>query len=165
MGTVRMKVASLALDKRTKSPFVLLEDEEGRYALPIYIGLLEANAIAMALEKMKFPRPMTHDLLASTIGALGGTLTRVEVTELRESTFYARLFIETAEGTSIDVDARPSDSIALAVRLQAPIWVQEQVLADARAGRRGEEESAVDKEKWKEFLENLSDDDFGKYKM
>lgn len=162
MSTTEMKVATLALDKKTKSPFVLLEDAEERYSLPIYIGLVEANAIAMELEKMSPPRPMTHDLLASVIRSMGGKLLRVEVTELKESTFHARLYIE-AGGTVVEVDARPSDSIALALRLEAPIWVHEEVLAGAEVSERRRVE--LEKEKWKDFLESLSDDDFGNYKM
>lgn len=162
MANVLMKVAALALDKNTKSPYVLLRDEEERFSLPIYIGLMEANAIAMELEKMKFPRPMTHDLLAAVIRSMKGSLTRIEVTQLKENTFYAILTIE-RDGEVIEVDARPSDSIALALRMEAPIFVNELVLKDANVSI--EEHDADERQKWKEFLENLDEDDFGKYKM
>jgi hypothetical protein len=162
MNAVLMRVSALALDKTTKSPYVLLRDEEEKYALPIYIGLMEANAIAMELEKMKFPRPMTHDLLASVIRSLRGRLARIEVTRLEENTFFATLTIE-RDGEVIEVDARPSDSIALALRMEAPIFVHETVLRDANVSVDGQDEE--EKQKWKDFLENLDEDDFGKYKM
>lgn len=162
MASVEMKISTLALDKKTKSPFVLLTDTQEEFAIPIYIGLMEANAIAMELEKMKPPRPMTHDLLASVIRSMGGRLQRIEVTELTDNTFYAKLFIEVG-GKVIDVDARPSDSIALAIRLHAPIWVAESVLEAAHVT--DDERKQMEREKWKEFLENLDDDDFGEYKM
>lgn len=162
MANILMKVSALALDKNTKSPYVLLRDEEERYSLPIYIGLMEANAIAMELEKMKFPRPMTHDLLASVIRSMKGSLVRIEVSQLKENTFYAVLTIE-RDGEVIEVDARPSDSIALALRMDAPIFVNELVLKDANGSI--EERDDAEKQKWKEFLENLDEDDFGKYKM
>lgn len=164
MANILMKVAALALDRTTKSPYVLLKDSEEKFALPIYIGLMEANAIAMELERMKFPRPMTHDLLAAVIRSLQGTLTRIAVTQLKDNTFYATLTIE-REGEVIEVDARPSDSIALALRMDAPIYVHDQVLQDANVTEGESAGDEAEKKRWKEFLENLDEDDFGKYKM
>ncbi len=170
MPAILMRVAGLAVDERAKSPIVLLKDESDKRVLPIYIGLMEAHAIALELEKVKLPRPMTHDLLAAVIRTLGGTLRRIEVVELRDTTYFARLYIE-ANGVTVDVDARPSDSIALALRMNAPIWVDETVLAQAAEktehGPGDDEDGDIEAEKkrWKEFLENLSPDDFGKYPM
>lgn len=183
MSSVQMTVAGLSIDHNTKTPVLILREEQGEAVLPIYIGLMEASAIAAELEGIKLSRPMTHDLLKSVLLALGGALLRVEVTDLRDNTFFASLFVQQGSRV-VEIDARPSDAIALALRAGATIFVARHVLG-LSAGRRpieGEkpadvepipkvvfvkegETDQVEDEKWREFLENLNPDDFGKYKM
>lgn len=154
---VRMFVSDLTIDRNTKTPILLLRDAGGEMSLPIYIGLMEASAIAAAKENLKLPRPMTHDLLTELIAALGGSLEAVEVCDLCEGTFFAVLKIRRDEEL-LEVDSRPSDAIALAIRSDAPIWVSESVIDEAGV-------PCEKKDKWMEFLENLDPEDFGKYKM
>jgi len=164
---VEVKVAGLALDEKSKAPIVVLKDDSGEKVLPIVIGVLEASAIAAALEKIDFPRPMTHDLAVSIMKSLGAQLDRVEITDLINDTFYALLFMKTEKG-EVSVDARPSDSIALALRAGAAIYVHPKVFektatkpaVEGVGGVGGEGEDP-----WKDILENMDDDDFGKYKM
>ena len=152
---VRMYVADLTIDRSTKNPILVLADEPGGRRLSIYIGLMEASAIAAAKEKIDLPRPMTHDLMTDVLAQLGAALESVEVCDLREGTYYAVLRLRRGE-LMVEVDSRPSDAIALALRSEAPIFVDEAVLADA-----GEPQ----KDKWIAFLESLDPDDFGKYRM
>ena len=162
---VTMEIFGLALDENNKSPIIILKGEEGGRVLPIWIGAMEAMAISMALRKVPFPRPMTHDLLLNAIRSLGGTIARVEITDIEEGTFYAEIVVD-AEGGTRRIDSRPSDAIALAVRAECPILAGEEVL-DAVGTPMHEGESVIkteDAEKWLEELDRLSEDDT-KYKM
>jgi uncharacterized protein len=162
---VEVQVAGLALDEKNKTPIVVLKDETGDKVLPIVIGVTEASAIAACLEGMDFPRPMTHDLLAATIRKLGAVLEKVEITDLINDTFYALLHVR-RDDQVVTIDSRPSDSIALALRAEAKILVDEQVFEkSARQPLEGGTGSIPDDDNWKELLENLEDDDFGKYKV
>ena len=159
---IRMIVHGLTIDPATNSPILILKEPEGERTLPIWIGLLEATAIASELEKVSFSRPMTHDLLRNVIGHLGYSVSRVEVTDLKDNTFFALVHLLGAGGET-GLDSRPSDAIALALRSEAPIFVAEKVLERAGATGTGEDEDA--EQKWKEMLESMDADDFGKYKM
>jgi bifunctional DNase/RNase len=160
---VEVKIAGLALDEKSRAPIVVLKDETGNQVLPIVIGIMEASAIAAELEGVDFPRPMTHDLLNTVITDMGGVVEEVEVSDLINDTFYAILRIR-IEGRLIEIDARPSDSIALALRAGARILVNEKVFQ--RTSQKPPEGGGdEDESSWKDVLENLDDDDFGKYKM
>jgi bifunctional DNase/RNase len=156
---IEMKVRGIAVDPNLKTPAVILTDEEERRYLPIWIGVAEATAIFIQLNEQTLPRPMTHDLLKSVIESLGAKVSKVLINDIEESTFYARIFLETpGVGEKIEVDARPSDAIALALRVDAPIFVAEKVVVKA---------TIVDKEKYtsemaefKKFLDNVSPTDF-----
>ena len=157
---ITMKVAGLALDEKSKAPIVVLKDDTGKKVLPIVIGIMEASSIAAQLEGVDFPRPMTHDLMTSVLKELGGELEKNEVTDLINDTFYALLHIRIKDRMAA-IDARPSDSIALALRCGAEITVHERVFEKSSHAVPNTGEEDV----WKEILENLEDDDFGKYKM
>lgn len=163
---VRVTVAGLTIDPYTNSPIMLLKEQDGENTLPIWIGLLEATAIASELEGVNFSRPMTHDLLKNVIEQFGGSITMVEVCDLRDNTFFARISA-TKENTSITIDARPSDAIALALRAKAPIFVHEIVFEkSANIDMKGKEMMGGEEgEKWADILKSLSSEDFGKYKM
>ncbi|MEW5912016.1 MAG: bifunctional nuclease family protein [Thermodesulfobacteriota bacterium] len=159
---IQMTVHGLTIDPATNSPILILKDEAGQRTLPIWIGLLEATAIASELEKVAFSRPMTHDLLKNLIGHLGCSVNRVEVTELKDNTFYALIHLEGPQGAST-MDSRPSDAIALALRAEAPIFVAEKVLEQSQVPGQGGRAEA-DKS-WEDILESMDPEDFGKYKM
>jgi hypothetical protein len=162
-----MKVSGLTIDPITGTPIVILKDVPEKKAIPIWIGLFEASAIATELEKVKFSRPMTHDLLKDILGTLQVTLVRVEIQDLRNNTFFASIFLE-RDGQDYVVDARPSDAIALALRVGSPIFVEEKVIEKSRSVdfevNLMEKDKLTD-DKLKEFLENLPIENFGKYKM
>jgi len=158
---IEVKVAGLALDEKSRSPIIVLKDESGARVLPIVIGIMEASAIAARLEGVDFPRPMTHDLLATVVAQMGGKLESIEVTDLKDDTFYALLHIRCGEQL-VSIDARPSDSIALALRTEAVITVHERVFEKtSQSTSKGEGKDDV----WKTILESMDDEDFGKYKM
>ncbi|MBU1274490.1 MAG: bifunctional nuclease family protein [Proteobacteria bacterium] len=159
---IHMKVKGLTIDPATNSPILILKELTGERTLPIWIGLLEATAIASELEKVSFSRPMTHDLAFNLITHLGRTILKVEITELKDNTFYALIHLEGGEGVTTQ-DSRPSDAIALALRADAPILVAEDVLIAAAASP-ASGQAKSDKE-WKDLLESMEPDDFGKYKM
>lgn len=159
---IRMIVQGLTIDPGTNSPILILKEPEGAQTLPIWIGLLEATAIASELEKVSFSRPMTHDLLRNIINELGFSVSKVEVTDLKDNTFYALVHLLGPNG-ELTIDSRPSDAIALALRAQAPIFVAQKVLE--RSGAVGKTEGEDAEEKWKEMLEAMDAEDFGKYKM
>ena len=169
--SIEMNVGGLTLDPATKSPIVVLRDAANTVNLPIWIGLLEATAIATELEGIEMARPMTHDLLRNMIGELGGEVQRVEISDLRDNTYYARIHIRTSGGARV-VDSRPSDAISLALRVKSPIFVARKVLQASESTVRVAESaneadadlSNVSREKWSEILEKMSPDDF-KYKM
>ncbi len=164
---LEMKVSGLTIDPITNTPIVILKDLQESKAIPIWIGLFEASAIATELEHVVFSRPMTHDLLHECIKALDVTVNRIEIVDIRNNTFFASIYL-TRGGQTYAIDARPSDAIALALRAQASIFVEESVLEKSRSIDFGMKLSDIDKfkeDKIKEFLENLSAEDFGKYKM
>ncbi|MBE0616502.1 MAG: bifunctional nuclease family protein [Proteobacteria bacterium] len=165
---VEMTVAGVALDPQSKSPVVLLKDAEQHYTLPIWIGILEAAAIAYALEGTEPARPMTHDLMKVLLEELGATVPRIDVDSLEDNVFHAKIHLELPGGGKRLIDCRPSDALALALRTGAKVFAEEKVLRRASSvqvkavkGEEGEE----GEDAWKEFLEKLDPDDFGKYKM
>lgn len=160
MAVVEVKINGLAVDAQAKSHVVILKEKDGERVLPIWIGPAEAQAIARELAGQRFPRPLTHDLLATIVEGLKAKVTRVVISDLRENTFFANLVIE-RDGEVVSIDARPSDSIAVGLRCGAEIFVNEKLLAEP-----GEQEEPTDEEKAQElrrFLENLDPEDFGKY--
>ena len=160
MAVVEVKINGLAVDAGSKSHVVILKEKEGERVLPIWIGPAEAQAIARELAGQRFPRPLTHDLLATIVEGLHAKVTRVVIADLRENTFFAQLVID-RDGEVVVVDARPSDSIAVALRTGADIFVNEKLLNEP-----GEQEEPTEEEKAQElrrFLENLDPEDFGKY--
>ncbi|MCX5736542.1 MAG: bifunctional nuclease family protein [candidate division NC10 bacterium] len=159
---IQMTVRGIALDPITNMPIIILKDVDERKALPIWVGIFEANAIALELEKVTTPRPMTHDLLKSVLDGLGVTVRQVIVNDLKDNTFFAVIELN-SNGAVINIDARPSDAIALALRVNAPIFVAENVVAQAKSVEISEEKEETDK--WKEWLENLKPEDFGRYRM
>ncbi|MBI4526194.1 MAG: bifunctional nuclease family protein [Deltaproteobacteria bacterium] len=166
--SIQMAVGGLTLDPVTKTPIVILKDTDNKLNLPIWIGLLEATAMATEIEGIKMARPMTHDLLKNILGEVGGSVTSVEITELKENTYYALIYLNVG-GRKMTIDSRPSDAIALALRTKSPIYVAKAVLEASSILQQGEEEKEpvfanVSKEKWAELLEKMSPEDF-KYKM
>jgi bifunctional DNase/RNase len=162
MAMLNVKVDGLALDMTTKSPVVILAPVENKKVLPIWIGHSEAWAIAMELSGIPAKRPMTHDLLKSIINVLSAEVERVEITELKEQTFYARIKLKAAD-KSFDVDSRPSDSIALALKLGAPIYAEES-LFNLKSSEKPEEISN-DPESLKDRLRKIDPEDFGNYSL
>ena len=158
---VRMLIKGLMMDPVTNMPILVLRDEAGERTLPIWIGMFEAHAVALQLENSTSARPMTHDLLKHMIEALGGTVTEVHITDVREGTFYALIYLS-ANGDQVAVDSRPSDALALALRTRAPVYVAEHVLADTRPL---EAPTSQDTERLQHWLESLDPDEMGKYKM
>jgi bifunctional DNase/RNase len=163
---VQMKVTGLTIDPFTSMPIIILKDLEEKCALPIWIGLIEASAIATELENIELTRPMTHDLLKNILEAMNVSVKRVEVNDLADNTFYARLTLSCKDKDFI-MDARPSDAIAVALRAKAPIFVARSVIEKSRKIDLAKEGSTDEarRQKWIEILENLSPEDFGKYKM
>ena len=158
-----MRVIGITIDPVTQTPIVILRDKENMNTLPIWIGILEANAIAVGLENVKLPRPMTHDLFKSLLEQTGLRLLRVEVTDIKESTYYAVLHLDWG-GKPLVIDCRPSDAIAIAIRMEVPVMVRDTVIdkalrADTSSAPGGE------KDKWTELLERMNPEDFSKYKM
>lgn len=162
MAEVEMRIRGLMRDPVTNMPIVVLKDVEGDSVVPIWVGEYEANAIALEIEKITTPRPMTHDLLKNMLTGFGATVHKVVVTELKEDTFYAVIWAE-REGQTISIDSRPSDALALALRVDCPIYVDDEVLRVSRlASAASERISSEDLKKW---LEGLSDEETGGYKM
>jgi len=164
---IQMKVAGLTIDPITNTPIVILKDMAENKALPIWIGLFEASAIATELEKIDFARPMTHDLLNLVIKGLDVTVSMVEINDLRDNTFFAVIHL-LKNGVQVKIDSRPSDAIALALRADAPIFVDEKVIEKSKSVDLEKKTLNLDdvkKDKLKELLENLSPEAFGKYKM
>lgn len=166
---IEMKVAGITMDPFSNAPIVILKDMEGNNALPIWIGILEASAIATELGDIKPPRPMTHDLMKNIIDNLEVMVTRIEVSDLKDNTFYATIHL-TMVNKHLTVDARPSDAIALALRTNAPIFVSQKVLEkfwaiNAGKGDKEKKDATEGTPQWSDILESLSPEDFGKYKM
>jgi bifunctional DNase/RNase len=164
---VPMSIKGLMLDPVSNSPIVVLKDDDEKFFLPIWVGIFEANAIALQLENITTPRPMTHDLLRNMIAQLDARVTRIVINDLRDATFFAQIRLLIKNGTGgdrmLEIDARPSDAIALALRTEAPIYVAQSVLEQAQTiTPEGDDESEEKKKNW---FENLSPEDLGKYKM
>ncbi|HEX5431245.1 MAG TPA: bifunctional nuclease family protein [Bryobacteraceae bacterium] len=159
---VEMKIRGLMMDPVTSNPIVVLKDVNGTAILPIWVGLPEANAIALEIEKVTTPRPMTHDLIRNLLLGLETGVKKVVVSDLREDTFYAVIWLE-RNGQLISVDSRPSDALAIALRLDCPIYVDEAVLKTSKDHTSVAE--AGTNEELRKWLENLSDEDLGRYKM
>ncbi len=157
---VPMSIKGLMLDPISNSPIVILKDGEEKIFLPIWVGIFEANAIALQLENIATPRPMTHDLLRNLIETVEGRVRRVIINDLKESTFYARIEMLVGD-RQVEIDARPSDAIALALRTEAPIFVEQDVLDQAQTIAPDEDSE----EKLKKWFESVSPEDLGKYKM
>jgi len=162
----KVSIAGLTMDPASNTPIIILKSDDDEQAVPIWIGLLEATSIASALQNIKYDRPMTHDLLKNFADALQISIVKVEVCDLKDNTFYARIYF-VSKDQSFDIDARPSDAIALALRFKAPIYVEDSVMQKSKISD-GEAEVADTSEegkKWADYLANLSSDDFGKYKV
>ena len=159
---VEMKIRGLMMDPVTNMPIVILKDVDGNTVLPIWVGIYEANAIALEIEKVSTPRPMTHDLIKSVLNGLSTGVRKVVVNELKDDTFYALIWLE-REGEMISVDSRPSDALALALRLDCPIFVDDEVLKSSKVTASVSDK--VNNEELKRWLEGLNDEDLGRYKM
>jgi bifunctional DNase/RNase len=159
---IEMTIKGLMVDPITNMPIIILRDKEGQRVLPIWVGVFEANAIALQIENVTTPRPMTHDLLKNVISDLRGRIEKIVVSDLKENTFYALIYLNVG-GELMAVDARPSDAIALALRARAPIFVEETVIDHAKTVDLVPEKG--DAERLQKWLESLDPDDMGKYKM
>ena len=159
---VEMTIRGLLMDPVSNMPIVILKDVAGDNVLPIWVGVYEANAIALEMEKVSTPRPMTHDLIKNVLTGLDTHVHKVVVTELREDTFYAVIWME-REGRVVSIDSRPSDALALALRVDCPIFVEDEVLKHSKlAANLSDKVSSEELRKW---LEGLNDEDLGRYKM
>jgi bifunctional DNase/RNase len=159
---VEMKIRGLMMDPVTNMPIVILKDVNGTAVLPIWVGIYEANAIALEIEKVTTPRPMTHDLLKNLLLGLEAQVRKVVVSDLRDDTFYALIWLE-RDGQVISIDSRPSDALALALRVDCPIYVEDEVLKNSKVS--GATADKVNNEELRKWLENLNDEDIGRYKM
>ncbi len=159
---VEMTIKGLMVDPVTNMPIIILRDQEGQRVLPIWVGVFEANAIALQIENIATPRPMTHDLLRNVITDLKAQVRKIVVSDLKENTFYALIYL-TVNGDTVAVDARPSDAIALALRVHAPIFVEDAVIDNAK--KLDFTPDKADSERLQKWLENIDPEDLGKYKM
>ena len=159
---IEMTIKGLMVDPITNMPIVILRDKDGQRVLPIWVGIFEANAIALQIENVTTPRPMTHDLLRNVIQDLHATVQKIVVCDLQENTFYALIYLS-LEGNTLAIDARPSDAIALALRTRAPIFVEDAVIDNAKTVDFASDKA--DTERLHKWLESLDPDDLGKYKM
>jgi bifunctional DNase/RNase len=160
---IEMSIKGLMVDPITNMPIIILRDKDGQRVLPIWVGVSEANAIALQIENVTTPRPMTHDLLKNVIEDLKATVKKIVVSELKENTFYALIYLEVPAEGIVAIDSRPSDAIALALRAKAPIFVEEEVIDSAKTLDAAPDKS--DTERLQRWLESLDPDDLGKYKM
>ena len=159
---IEMSIKGLMVDPMAGTPIVILKDKQGERVLPIWVGVPEANAIALQIENVSTPRPMTHDLLRNIITDLDGRVDRVVVSDLKDNTYFAVIHL-TVRGEPVAVDARPSDAIALALRTRSPILVEEAVIESARTA--GFTTEPADNERLQKWLESLDPEELGKYKM
>ncbi len=159
---LEMKIKGLMIDPITNMPIIILRDPTSSAVLPIWVGIFEANAIALQIEKIVTPRPMTHDLLKSAISGLQATVEKVVITDLKENTFYALIFLN-HDGKLLPIDSRPSDAIALALRTGSPIFVNAEVIEKAK--NTDLTKDAGESERIRKWLENLDPDELGKYEM
>ena len=161
---IEMSIKGLMVDPITNMPIVILKDKQGDRVLPIWVGIFEANAIALQIENVATPRPMTHDLLKNVIKDLDGQVERVCVTDLKDNTFYAVIYM-TVRGETVAIDARPSDAIALALRTRSPILVEDAVIDSANKNADFSGPSRADSDRLQKWLESLNPEELGKYKM
>lgn len=162
-----MEVSGLALDPSSNTPILILKSVGGDLTLPIWIGLLEAASIAMALQNVEFARPMTHDLFKAFLEAMNTRVEKVEVCDLKDNTYFARIYFAAPEN-SFSMDARPSDAIAIALRTKSPIFAEEDVITRSSLAGEGPgvpEDQSEEGKKWADYLSGLDPDEFGKYKM
>jgi bifunctional DNase/RNase len=159
---IEMTIKGLMVDPITNMPIIILRDKDGQRVLPIWVGVFEANAIALQIENVTTPRPMTHDLLKNVIADLRARIDKIVVSDLKENTFFALIYLSVG-GEVMAIDARPSDAIALALRARAPIFVEEKVIDHAKTVDLAPEKG--DAERLQKWLESLDPDDMGKYKM
>ena len=159
---VEMKIRGLMMDPVTNMPIVILKDVSGASVLPIWVGVYEANAIALEIEKVSTPRPMTHDLLKNVLVGLDACVRKVVVTNIKDDTFYAVIWLE-RNGTLVSIDSRPSDALALALRIDCPIFVEDEVLKCSKSKESGQDR--LKDEDLRRLLENMPDEDLGRYKM
>lgn len=159
---IEMKIRGLMMDANTNTPIVILRDAEGKAVLPIWVGIYEANAIALEIEKISTPRPMTHDLIKQLLLGLNFSVNKVVVSELKDDTFYALIWLE-RNGELIAMDARPSDALALALRMDCPIYVEDEVLKNSKVATAAADPGSS--EELRRWLENLGEEDTGHYKM
>ena len=162
MTDVEMKIRGLMMDPVTNMPIVVLKDVNSETVLPIWVGIYEANAIALEIQKVATPRPMTHDLLKNVLSGLDTHVHKIVVSELRDETFFAVIWLE-RDGHVISIDSRPSDALALALRMDCPIFVSDDVLKASKAASASSDR--VSQEELRKWLENLNDEDLGRYKM
>ncbi len=158
-----MKIRGLMMDPVTNMPIVILKDVDSAWVLPIWVGIYEANAIALEIEKVSTPRPMTHDLIKTVLQGLDAGIRKVVVNELKDETFFAVIWIH-RDGELISVDSRPSDALALALRLDCPIYVDDSVLKSSKSATTATDKVNTNQE-IRRWLENLPDEDLGRYKM
>ena len=159
---VEMRIRGLMMDPVTNMPIVILRDVKGDAVLPIWVGVYEANAIALEIEKVATPRPMTHDLIRTVLMGLEAGVRKVVVSELKDDTFYAVIWLE-RDGELISIDSRPSDALALALRVDCPIFVEDTVLNSSKAA--GTVSDRINNDELRKWLEGLNDEDLGRYKM
>ncbi len=159
---IEMKIKGLMVDPVTNMPIVILKDERDDRVLPIWVGIFEANAIALRIEEIETPRPMTHDLLCNLLDSLQVSVEKIVVSDLKDNTYFAQIHLD-VDGVRQEIDARPSDAIALALRTGAPIYVEQDVLEQSRS--LNEHGQPSDSERLRRWFENLDPDDFSKYKM
>ena len=162
MAEVEMKIRGLMMDPVTNMPIVVLKDVSGNAILPIWVGIYQANAIALEIEKVSTPRPMTHDLIKILLLGMNTSMQKVVVSDLKDDTFYAVIWLE-KDGALISVDSRPSDALALALRLDCPIFVDDSVLKSSKMASAVTDR--VNSDELRRWLENLNDEDLGRYKM
>ena len=158
---IEMKVMGIALDTRTGSPIVVLHDKENRRALPIWIGSAEASSIIRKIENLSVTRPMTHDLILSIVDKVGYKITKVEINDVEKETYFATIFIENEKGEIIEIDSRPSDAIAVAIRVDAPIYVTPNVLSNGSVSTDSSKD-AQEAEEFKNFVQSIKPSDFAK---
>jgi bifunctional DNase/RNase len=162
----KVSIAGLTIDPASNTPIIILKSEETEQAMPIWIGLLEATSIASALQKIKYERPMTHDLFKNFTDLLNISISKIEVCNLKDNTFFAKIYF-ISDDANFEMDARPSDAIALALRFDAPIYVADEVMQKSKIGDAEAEilDTSEEGKKWADYLESLSPEDFGKFKI
>ena len=159
---IEMTIKGLMVDPITNMPIVILKDKDGERVLPIWVGIFEANAIALQIEKIATPRPMTHDLLKNILSGIHATVEKIVITELKDNTFYALVYLRQGEKI-MPIDSRPSDAIALALRTESPIFVESEVIEKAKNAELTKD--AGESERIRKWLENLDPEELGKYEM